>query len=106
MINIPYVLCLICGLELESLVHLFFRWWVVVNVCQLNFRWLQLQDVEVGDIGSLFDWIDSVKVNTKKKMAVDVVVCTILWISASSRSSSISSGPRLTLSVSKQFEGF
>nr|GEW37547.1 RNA-directed DNA polymerase, eukaryota [Tanacetum cinerariifolium] len=58
-INIPDIICAICGNEIEDIYHVFSSCEVAVCTWRAIFRWLQLSTVSMGTINDTMQWIDS-----------------------------------------------
>ena len=78
-IAVGSTLCPVCGAEQETIEHLFFQCNVADAVWHLVYNWLQVQIGVVHDVAALFDWVDGMQVDARKRKMVDVVVCTTLW---------------------------
>ncbi|KAL4566392.1 hypothetical protein LXL04_030507 [Taraxacum kok-saghyz] len=78
-IDIPSLLCLVCGVDDETIIHIFSRCDVARSLWYLILRWLYMGNVEVSDPDSMYEWVDAVKVNAMKKKVLETIVCTTYW---------------------------
>ncbi|KAL4591726.1 hypothetical protein LXL04_004697 [Taraxacum kok-saghyz] len=78
-IDIPSVLCPVCGGEEERFNHLFFTCEVAEKVWCLVFRWLHLDWIDVREPRDMFQWVDGLRLPANKKMLVEVIICATFW---------------------------
>ena len=78
-INIPSMLCPICGMGVESSSHLFFRCEVSRQIGQSLAKWW---DIPVQDVDSYDDWkgwLVSIRLGSKLKGVLEGVWITMWW---------------------------
>ncbi|KAL4588235.1 hypothetical protein LXL04_001117 [Taraxacum kok-saghyz] len=73
------VLCPICGNYPETLDHLFLKCEVASSTWGEMLRWLELDQHHANTMQDVFDWVDNLVINTRKKEVVDAVVCSLKW---------------------------
>ena len=78
-LDVSFVTCILCKLEVKQLDHLFLKCEVVARTWNVEFKWLDISQPHFPSIVDLFIWIDQVPISVKKKALVDAVVCTIIW---------------------------
>ncbi|GKE18849.1 RNA-directed DNA polymerase, eukaryota, partial [Tanacetum coccineum] len=81
-IDIPNVLCPICGIHQEDTSHLFLKCYVASEIWKAIFAWLGSVPPDTVSINDLFLWIDNNHMVAKKKKgfeAICLITCWIIW---------------------------
>ncbi|GJW39205.1 RNA-directed DNA polymerase, eukaryota, reverse transcriptase zinc-binding domain protein [Tanacetum coccineum] len=78
-IDIGSVLCPVCDRDVETSNHLFFSSEMVVDLWVLVARWWELDISVTSLVSEWVAWIDSVRVPSKVRNCLDVVVLTLMW---------------------------
>ena len=79
-IEIESIMCLICGLTSEHLLHLFCQCQVATTIWDHIFSWLQMPSFGVLSPKDTFGWVEECRLRTNQKKVLEVVVCAALWI--------------------------
>ena len=77
--EIENVLCPICNVEEENLMHLFGRCEVAARTWEALFKWLDIQVSNFRDPSEFLKNESNLKLNEKKKIVIEAIVCTGLW---------------------------
>ncbi|GJX61980.1 RNA-directed DNA polymerase, eukaryota, reverse transcriptase zinc-binding domain protein [Tanacetum coccineum] len=72
-IDIPNVLCPICGIDQEDITHLFLKCEVTSEIWRAIFTWLGSVPPDIGSIKDLFLWIDNNHMVAKKKKGFEAI---------------------------------
>ncbi|GJT09443.1 RNA-directed DNA polymerase, eukaryota [Tanacetum coccineum] len=72
-IDIPNVLCPICGIDQEDITHLFLKCEVTSEIWRAIFTWLGFVPPDIGSIKDLFLWIDNNHMVAKKKKGFEAI---------------------------------
>ncbi|KAL4566073.1 hypothetical protein LXL04_030183 [Taraxacum kok-saghyz] len=78
-IDTPIVLCPNCEKEPEMLDHLFVKCDMAIKIWEEMFRWMELNQYQASTIREVFDWVNNLVINTRKKYVADAVVCSLKW---------------------------
>ncbi|KAL4589976.1 hypothetical protein LXL04_002889 [Taraxacum kok-saghyz] len=78
-IFIHTVACPMCGLEDETLMHVFGRCEVVEVLWRRVFSWMGISPMLVGNPHSMFEWVDNSSVNGNKKKVMETIVYAVYW---------------------------
>ncbi|KAL4567247.1 hypothetical protein LXL04_022824 [Taraxacum kok-saghyz] len=77
--DIQNVLCPLCGVEEENLMHLFRRCEVAARTWEALFKWSDIQVSNFRDPNELLKNVGELKLNGNKKRVIEAIVCTDMW---------------------------
>ncbi|KAL4568544.1 hypothetical protein LXL04_024158 [Taraxacum kok-saghyz] len=78
--EIESIMCSVCGLVTEHLLHLFCQCEVATSIWDHIFRWLQIPSFGVLHPKEVFGWIEECRLRSNQRKVLEVVVCAALWI--------------------------
>ncbi|KAL4575936.1 hypothetical protein LXL04_012023 [Taraxacum kok-saghyz] len=78
--EIPSILCAVCGTVAESINHIFCECLVATQVWEAILKWLDIPIFRPMGPGDVFDWVDDCRLGTNRKNAIEAVVCTTFWV--------------------------
>ncbi|KAL4581519.1 hypothetical protein LXL04_006041 [Taraxacum kok-saghyz] len=79
-IQLPSWLCPMCGMEEETISHVFIASQLASILWRLVFRWMQFPMILTEEPQSVFDWIDAARMSKEKRKVVEMIVCTTFWL--------------------------
>ncbi|KAL4592856.1 hypothetical protein LXL04_005863 [Taraxacum kok-saghyz] len=79
-LDIPSIMCPLCGSEPETVDHLFWRCGVARDIWVAMFRWLQLPPGNFDHPSEVFDWIDDSRGSSNRRLVIEAVVCSAFWM--------------------------
>lgn len=91
----PCILCPVCNLEEEKLVHLFVRCEVAPRNWNAIFKWLETHLIPFDYITQLFKQVDSLCGTVNKRRVIDVVYYPTVWFLWQFRNDKVFGGGRL-----------
>ncbi|KAL4567223.1 hypothetical protein LXL04_022799 [Taraxacum kok-saghyz] len=71
--EIQSIICPVCGMASEQLVHLFCRYELAVTLWEGVFRWLQIPAFGAFDLKEIFVWVDGSWLRSNQKKALEVI---------------------------------
>nr|GEV81651.1 RNA-directed DNA polymerase, eukaryota [Tanacetum cinerariifolium] len=79
-IDIDSILCVNCGIGVETISHLFFTCYMATHVRQLINRWWDVLDMEIDSYARWKDWIVTIRMTSKSKMMFEGVYYVMWWL--------------------------
>ncbi|KAL4584583.1 hypothetical protein LXL04_009187 [Taraxacum kok-saghyz] len=79
-LDIPSIMCPLCGSEPETVDHVFWRCGVARDIWVAMFRWLQLPPGSLDHPSEVFDWIDDSRGSSNRRLVIEAVVCSAFWM--------------------------
>nr|GEV54990.1 RNA-directed DNA polymerase, eukaryota, reverse transcriptase zinc-binding domain protein [Tanacetum cinerariifolium] len=79
-INLPSLLCSMCGDHIGDVSHVFERCEATCHIWEKIFSWLEISTPMFVSFNDIRDWVDFVHISHNRRKILEAVILTAIWI--------------------------